>query len=103
MANNLVLMGQLEDRGITIAKQPNDSMFLAWKDRPIVIVHRLRRLYALGAYIEAKGLPAALSTVPAAIHMALAVPTAPAAMPTAPAVLAEPEEAQGPKKKLQEL
>jgi len=87
MANNLVSMGQLEDRGITMAKQLNGTIFLARKDRPIASVHRLGRLYALGAYIEANGLSAALSTVPAA--------------PTAPA--AGLEEAQESKKELQKL
>src|SRR6266480_1512796 len=52
MASNLVSLGQLEDRGITMAKW-QDALALIRAGKAVASIHRLGRLYTLGTYIGA--------------------------------------------------
>ncbi|KAI9863868.1 MAG: hypothetical protein M1813_003520 [Trichoglossum hirsutum] len=55
-----LLESQLEDKGITMAIQPNGSRILARNSKPVTSVHRIGQLYTLRSYIEAQQQPVAL-------------------------------------------
>src|SRR5204862_8278924 len=63
MVSNLISLGQLEDKGITMVKQANGSRILQQANKTIARVKRIGRLYILGNSMEAEGLPAVLQAI----------------------------------------
>ncbi|KAI9854274.1 MAG: hypothetical protein M1813_001314 [Trichoglossum hirsutum] len=62
MTSNLVSLGQLEDKGITMIKE-GKSIFLTQNNTRIASVYRIERLYSLRRYLKDLKRPVVLWTV----------------------------------------